>query len=171
MKRLLGVFVVAALYLVAVYHLTNLYFARQTAFEAFILLGRDGGIFPLLFWGGYVLLGTVAAAAAAVPSAAGRAARHAGGRAAGGARRLCLLYVFIIGGQAFPLDIFPGYEVPAAASATARSRTTRRAGPNCCSASAASAPAFVLTTVGVRVLDFMPQDDFAAPKPAPRQLT
>ena len=50
MARLLGVFVAAALYLVVVYHLTNLYFARQAAFEPFILL--DGGIYPLLFWGG-----------------------------------------------------------------------------------------------------------------------
>jgi molybdopterin-containing oxidoreductase family membrane subunit len=40
MARLLGVFIAASLYLVAVYHLTNLYFARQGAFEAFIL--RDG---------------------------------------------------------------------------------------------------------------------------------
>ena len=40
MARLLGVFVAASLYLVAVYHLTNLYFARQGAFEAFILLRR-----------------------------------------------------------------------------------------------------------------------------------
>jgi hypothetical protein len=29
-------------------------------FEAFILRGNDGGIYPLLFWGGYVLLGSVA---------------------------------------------------------------------------------------------------------------
>jgi cobyrinic acid a,c-diamide synthase len=44
MARLLGMFIAASLYLVAVYHLTNLYFARQGAFEAFIL--RDGGVYP-----------------------------------------------------------------------------------------------------------------------------
>jgi molybdopterin-containing oxidoreductase family membrane subunit len=61
MARLLGLFVAAALYLVVVYHLTNLYYARQSAFEAFILLGRgDGGpVFAWLFWGGYVILGAV----------------------------------------------------------------------------------------------------------------
>jgi Ni/Fe-hydrogenase subunit HybB-like protein len=61
MARLLGVFVAAALYLVAVYHLTNLYFARQHAFEAFVLLGRgDGGaVFATLFWLGFVALGSV----------------------------------------------------------------------------------------------------------------
>ena len=30
---------------------------REHGFEAFIL--RDGGIFPLLLWGGYVVLGSV----------------------------------------------------------------------------------------------------------------
>jgi molybdopterin-containing oxidoreductase family membrane subunit len=40
--KLLGVFVVAVLYFVLVYHLTNLYFAKQVAFERFIIV--DGGI-------------------------------------------------------------------------------------------------------------------------------
>src|SRR5512143_744337 len=41
MRNLLGVFIAAVLYFTLVYHLTNAYFARQTAFERFILL--DGG--------------------------------------------------------------------------------------------------------------------------------
>jgi Ni/Fe-hydrogenase subunit HybB-like protein len=57
MARLLGVFVAASLYLVAVYHLTNLYFAKQLAFERFLLV--DGGLYPVLFWAGYVLVGSV----------------------------------------------------------------------------------------------------------------
>jgi hypothetical protein len=103
------VFVAASLYLVAVYHLTNLYFARQGAFEAFIL--RDGGVYPLLFWGGYVGLGFGAAAGAAVPPAAGceRATLLASALVVLGA--LAWLFVFIIGGQAFPLEIFPGHAV------------------------------------------------------------
>jgi molybdopterin-containing oxidoreductase family membrane subunit len=56
-KNLLGVFIIGSLYMVAVYHLTNLYFAQQTGFELFIL--RDGGIYPTLFWWGYVALGNV----------------------------------------------------------------------------------------------------------------
>ena len=41
-------------------HLTNLYYARQGAFEAFVLLGRGGGgTFALLFWLGFVALGSV----------------------------------------------------------------------------------------------------------------
>src|SRR5512137_2160844 len=47
-KNLLGVFLVGSLYMVAVYHFTNMYFAHQQSFELFIL--RDGGVFHSLFW-------------------------------------------------------------------------------------------------------------------------
>ena len=57
MKNLLGIFIIGALYLVAAYHLTNLYFAHQSGFEHFILV--DGGIYPQLFWWGYVVLGNL----------------------------------------------------------------------------------------------------------------
>ena len=95
-------------YFVVVYHLTNLYFAKQTAFEHFILV--DGGIFPLLFWGGWLFVGTL------LPLALFFAARRS--RTMRGSVTLasllvivgafCQLYVFIVGGEAFPLDIFPG---------------------------------------------------------------
>ena len=155
--RLLGVFVAASLYLVAVYHLTNLYFERQVGFEAFIL--RDGGIFPLLFWGGYVLLGSVlpmgllfrphwrsegAVLAAALLVVVGAFA---------------WLFVFIIGGQAWPLDIFPGHEV---SSAFGDGQVThyRPSMPEWLLGIGGLGAAFLLTAIGVRVLDFMPQDDF-----------
>ncbi len=57
MQNLLGLFVVAVLFFVLIYHLTKLYFARQTAFERFIL--RDGGVYPQLFWWGYVVAGSL----------------------------------------------------------------------------------------------------------------
>ena len=159
MARLLGVFIAASLYLVAVYHLTNLYFARQWAFEAFIL--QSGGIYPLLFWGGYVLLGSV------LPLVLLFHPRLGGERGTLAASALVVLgagawlYVFIIGGQAFPLEIFPGHVVSSAF------------GDGVVAAYAPSLPewllglggvgaAFLLTTVGVRLLDFMPQDDFVA---------
>ena len=58
LKNLLATFVAAVLYFTVVYHMTNLYFAKQTAFEHFILL--DGGIYTNLFWFGQILLGTFA---------------------------------------------------------------------------------------------------------------
>ena len=56
------------------YHLTNVYFARQLAFERFILV--DGGVYPLLFWGGYVIARQRRAARAALASALREPARR-----------------------------------------------------------------------------------------------
>jgi Ni/Fe-hydrogenase subunit HybB-like protein len=161
MARLLGVFVAASLYLVAVYHLTNLYFARQGAFEAFIL--RDGGVFPVLFWGGYVVLGAL------VPLVMLFHPRLGGGRCTLVASVLivvgafALLYVFIVGGQAYPLEIFPGYEVKSSFADGAITHYTPSL-PEFLLGLGGIGAAFVLTTIGVRVLDFLPQDDFAVPK-------
>jgi Ni/Fe-hydrogenase subunit HybB-like protein len=159
MARLLGLFVVAVLYFVAVHHLTNLYYARQEPFEQFILL--DGGAYTVVFWVGYVLAGTV------VPLALLFGGGGAGARSVTLAALLvvegafALLYVFIIGGQAFPLELFPGH----AASSSFFDGTIDQYTP--------SLPeillglggigfAFLATTIGVRVLHFMPEDDFGA---------
>ncbi len=106
---LLGWFVLAALYFVAVFHLTNLYLAKQAGVEHFLLLA--GGIYTWLFWIGQVLLGGV------VPivllwSPATRGRRGAALTACalvvlGG---LAQMYVTIIGAQAWPIDLFPGYQ-------------------------------------------------------------
>ena len=111
-RRLLGIFVVAALYFVAVHHMTNLYWAKQAAFEWFILV--SGAPYPAVFWVGFVGLGSLVPLALLFhPRLAGpRATAAASGMVALGA--LAFLYVFIVGGQAFPLEIFPGYEVTSA---------------------------------------------------------
>jgi Ni/Fe-hydrogenase subunit HybB-like protein len=172
MARLLGVFVAAAFYLVVVYHLTNLYFARQAAFEAFILLGRGdgGGIFPLLLWGGYALAGT------ALPLLLLFHPRLGGPRATLLAATLVVagafawLYVFIIGGQAFPLEIFPGYAASSSFGDGAITHYVPR-WPEWLLGLGGIGAAFVLTTIGVRMLDFMPQDDFAALKVGAKAAT
>ncbi|MBI4755817.1 MAG: polysulfide reductase NrfD [Betaproteobacteria bacterium] len=159
MKNLLGVFVAAVLYFVIAYHMTNLYFAKQIAFERFILL--DGGIFPLLLWGGYLLLGTVAPLILIY---------HPGLSARRGSVMLasllvvlgafCQLYVFIIGGQAFPLEIFPGMEV---SSSFYDGQVEHYAPslPEILLGFGGIAIAFLITAVGVRVLHFLPQDDLS----------
>ncbi|HEX7441337.1 MAG TPA: NrfD/PsrC family molybdoenzyme membrane anchor subunit [Caldimonas sp.] len=169
MARLLGVFIAGALYLVAVYHLTNLYFAHQGAFETFILLGRSdgGGEFAQLFWGGYVLLGALAPLVLLFHPRLGgpRCALAASALVVIGA--FALLYVFIIGGQAFPLEIFPGYEVKSS-FADGAIEHYRPSLPELLLGLGGVGAAFVLTTVGVRVLDFQPQDDLAALNAAAR---
>jgi Ni/Fe-hydrogenase subunit HybB-like protein len=156
LARLLGIFVAAALYLVAVYHLTNLYYARQQAFAAFILLGRDGGgVHALLFWIGYVLLGSVAPLAMLWT---GRGVLVAALLVVLGA--FAWLFVFIVGGQAFPLEIFPGY---AASSRFADGAVTSYLPtlPEWLLGIGGLAAAFLLTIAGVRALDMLPRDEAA----------
>ena len=109
LRRLLGFFVIGVAYLVAVDHLTKLYVTGHHQLEQFVLV--DGGIYTLLFWGVQILLGTVVPAillllprfcqrgyliAAALLVVVGALAQ---------------VYVLIIGGQVFPLELFPGYSV------------------------------------------------------------
>ena len=162
MARLLGVFIAASLYLVAVYHLTNLYFARQGAFESFILLGRGGGtLYALLFWGGYVLVGSVLPMLLLFHPKAGRQGDMLRAAALVIAGAFAWLFVFIIGGQAFPLEIFPGHEVSSSFGDGAVEAYVP-SWPEFLLGVGGVGAAFVLTTVGVRALDFMPQDDLPA---------
>ena len=110
LRNLLGVFVAAVLYFVIVYHLTNLYITERHGVEDFIL--ASGGIYTQLFWIGQVLIGGL------IPLALIYAPGVRNSRKTlalvctliifGG---LAQMYVIIIGGQAYPLEIFPGYEV------------------------------------------------------------
>lgn len=109
LKTLLAVFVAAVLYFVVVYHLTNLYFAKDHAVEAFIL--RDGGIITTLFWVGQILLGSIAPLVILLTGL---------GRQRSWIMIACALvilggiaqmYVTIIGAQAYPLQMFPGMKV------------------------------------------------------------
>jgi len=108
--RLLGVFVAAVMYFVIVHHLSNIYLAKKGTYESWILL--NGGIYTTLFWVGQVLIGgiipmillfhpkidikkTYVLLAAFLVVLGG----------------LVQVYVIVVGGQAFPLEIFPGFEV------------------------------------------------------------
>jgi Ni/Fe-hydrogenase subunit HybB-like protein len=160
MKNLLGTFIAAAFYFVMIYHLTNLYFAKQAAFEHFILV--SGGIFPILFWGGYVILGTLIPLVLIYHPALSKQPGSiclAAELVLIGA--LCLLYVFIIGGQVFPLDIFPGMIVSSSfydGLIDSYIPTT----PEILLSLGGFGIAFTAITVGVRVFKFMPEDDIVA---------
>ncbi|WP_088286950.1 NrfD/PsrC family molybdoenzyme membrane anchor subunit [Ideonella sp. A 288] len=159
MARLLGIFIAASLYLVAVQHLTHLYFARQGAFEAFIL--RDGGLYTLLFWLGYVLVGTLLPLLLLFHPKLGSERDMLTAAAMVVAGAFAWLFVFIVGGQAFPLDIFPGHEVSSSFGDGVLAGYVP-SWPEFLLGVGGLGAAFLLTTIGVRMLDFMPQDDFAA---------
>ncbi|MDR9436414.1 MAG: NrfD/PsrC family molybdoenzyme membrane anchor subunit [Thiohalophilus sp.] len=110
LKNLLGVFVAGVLYFVLAYHLTNLYATEHHGIEAFIL--RDGGIYTQLFWIGQIVIGSLLPLLLFYHPSTGKNRTLVGLGAflviIGG---LIQLYVLIIGGQAYPLEIFPGKEV------------------------------------------------------------
>lgn len=110
LKNLLGVFIASVLYFVIVYHLTNLYFTGHHGVERFILL--DGGIYTGLFWIVQILIGSVLPLAMVYHPTIGKSRPAIATAAAlviiGG---FAQLYVLLIGGQAYPLIMFPGYEV------------------------------------------------------------
>lgn len=161
MARLLGVFIAASLYLVAVYHLTNLYYAKQAAFERFLLV--DGGLYPLLFWAGYVLVGSVLPLLLLFHPKLSNARNTfaAAVLVVGGA--FAFLYVFIIGGQAFPLEIFPGHKVSSSFGDGAIASYVPSM-PEFLLGVGGLGAALLLTVVGVRAFDFMPQDDIVSVK-------
>ena len=155
MKNLLGVFIIGTLYLVASYHLTNLYFARQSDFERFILV--DGGVFPQLFWWGYVLIGNILPLLLIYAPKLGKTKCVVAASLLVILGGLGFLYVFIIGGQAYPLDIFPGYQ----ASSTFGDGQIASYHPSLYEfllGVSGLAIAFLITAVGVRVLNFMPKN-------------
>jgi Ni/Fe-hydrogenase subunit HybB-like protein len=109
LRSLLGVFVASVLYFVAVYHLTNLYAAQHAGVERFILM--DGGVYTMLFWVVQIILGSLLPLVLLF---------NPGSRSIFATLLACALvvigglaqvYVIVIGGQAFPLVLFPGQEV------------------------------------------------------------
>lgn len=110
LQRLLGLFVASALFFVVVFHLTNLYATEHHGIEHFILDGNN--VYSGLFWVGYILLGSLIPLAicylAPFRASLGWTAAASVLVIGGG---LAMMYVIIIGGQAFPLQLFPGMEV------------------------------------------------------------
>ncbi|MDP2808524.1 MAG: NrfD/PsrC family molybdoenzyme membrane anchor subunit [Rhodocyclaceae bacterium] len=158
MKNLLATFVAATLYFTAVLHLVNAYFAQHLAFEYFILFDSE---FAGAFWIGQVLIGSLLPLALLFhPATAGRAVW------VNIAALLVIigayfhLHVFIVGGQAFPLEIFPGYDVKSSFFDGAVDHYTASL-PEILLSLGGLGIAFTMTTIGVRVLHFLPQDDIA----------
>ena len=108
--RLLGIFTAAVFYFVLVYHLTKLYGTQNHGFERFILL--EGGAYSFLFWVVQLGLGNLLPLALIyAPRFADSAGAVAAACALVIAGAFAQLYIIIVGGQAYPLNIFPGYAV------------------------------------------------------------
>ena len=159
LKDLLGLFVSAILYFTLIYHLTNLYGAKDTDFETFLLL--SGGIYTFMFWIGWVVLGSLVPLGIVYHPRLSKEPNWilaacslviVGGVAA--------MYVIIIGSQAFPLEMFPGRtvlqfgapgDVGGAVAPYAPSL------PELLLGIGGVAVAMLIVSVGIRVLQFLPE--------------
>ena len=110
LNSLLGVFVGVVFYFVLAYHLTNLYITESHGIEYFVLV--NGGIFTVTFWVGQILIGSILPLLNIYVFEFGKTTVGIvvssflvilGGFAQ--------LFVVIIGGQSYPLEIFPGMTV------------------------------------------------------------
>lgn len=105
--RLLGIFAAAVLYFALVFHLTNLYATEHGGYEHWLLL--NGGVYTMLFWGVQVVLGGLIPIALVFLNPSRSSTILASILVVIGG--FAQVYVIVIGGQAYPLSIFPGYEV------------------------------------------------------------
>ena len=154
LKNLLGVFVAAVLYFVIAFHLTNLYGTEHHGVERFILL--DGGVYTRVFWIMQILLGSLVPLAMLYHPSLGKS-RAAIATAAtlvivGG---LAQVYVIIIGGQAFPLVMFPGME-ESSSFFDGVVATYTPSFPEIVLGMGGIAIALIMVAIAVKVLQFLP---------------
>lgn len=156
LKNLLGVFVGAVLFFALVYHLTNLYITQHHGVESFILV--SGGIYTLMFWVGQVLIGGI------VPlfliyAPPFEKSRHALVTASvlvlvGG---FFQMYVIVIGGQAYPMTLFPGKEVLSSSFYDGAVATYVPSLPEALLGFGGVGIAMILVAIGARMLKVFPE--------------
>jgi len=107
LRKLTVMFLFANLYFLFLYHITNMYIAKHLEYEIFIL--SDGGIYTLAFWLGQLLIGII------LPIFVINYNKLSNELSLIISSILILIgsfvamYVIIIGGQAYPLTIFPDH--------------------------------------------------------------
>ena len=108
--HLLALFAMVVLYFTIVQHLTALYAAEHAGFERFILL--DGGHVTWAFWLGQVVIGGLLPIALIylpyIREAKSEPIWASILVVIGG---LAQVYVIVVGGQLYPLEMLPGYEL------------------------------------------------------------
>jgi Ni/Fe-hydrogenase subunit HybB-like protein len=156
LKNLQGVFVAAVLYFLLVYHLTNLYMTEKHAVERFLLL--DGGIYTQLFWFGQVILGGLVPLLLFYHPRLGRSrALIATGAVFVILGGLAIIYVIILGGQAFPLNMFPDKDIVSSSFYDGQVAQYSPSLPEIALGIGGIGLALAMTTFAVKVLPFLPE--------------
>jgi molybdopterin-containing oxidoreductase family membrane subunit len=147
------------LYFTLIYHLTKLYGAKNAEIEAFLLI--NGGLYTAMFWIGWVLVGGLLPLGILYHPVLSQQREWiatasvmviVGGFAA--------LYVIIIGSQAFPQEMFPGYSViqfGAPGDIGGQVAPYSPSLPELLLGLGGVGVAMLITAVGVRVLQFLPE--------------
>lgn len=159
LKNLLGVFIAAILYFTLVYFITKVYGAKNYDLVGWLLL--NGGLYSAVFWIGWVLIGGLAPLGILYHPVLGKERGWIAAASTlvilGG---LATLYVVIIGGQAYPLQMFPGQSV--VDSGQLDGFIGEAAGyassfPELLLGVGGVAVAMLITAAGIRVLQFLPE--------------
>ena len=109
LRKLAIMFLFANLYFLFLYHITNMYIAKHLDYEIFIL--SSGGIYTIAFWVGQLFVGII------MPIILMNSSRLSLEYSLILSSVLILIgsfiamYVIIIGGQAYPLTIFPDHVI------------------------------------------------------------
>ncbi len=154
LKNLLGVFVASALYFAAVYHLTNLYITGKHDVERFILL--DGGVYTTAFWIGQVVVGGILPLVILYSGFGRSRAMIAVASVLVILGGLAQMYVTIIGGQAFPLAMFPD-KIVTSSFADGVVGTYTPSLPEALLGIGGLGIALALTAFAMKILPFLPQ--------------
>jgi len=154
LKNLLGVFIAAVLLMVTIFYLTGLYATEHHDVVAFILNGNN--IYTKLFWVVQIIMGSLAPLALLYNPVTGTSRAWIAIAAIlvilGG---LAQIYVIIIGGQAFPLVLFPGMEVSSSFTDGVIASYTPSL-PEFLLGLSGVAIALIIVTLALKVLQFAP---------------
>jgi molybdopterin-containing oxidoreductase family membrane subunit len=159
LKGLMAIFIAGVLLFILIYFLTKLYGAKNYDLVNYYLV--SGGRYTLAFWFGWVILGLLAPYGIIMHPALGQDPKWVAGASAlvifGG---LASLYVIVIGGQAFPMTLFPdktilesGFHDGVGGQISAYAPSL----PEVLLGLGGVAVALLITAVGVRVLQFLPE--------------
>lgn len=156
LKNLLGIFVASVLFFVLVYFLTKLYGTKNHGIVSFYLV--SGGIYSLVFWLGWMLAGIFAPLGIVYHPVLGKDRAWIAAACAlvivGG---LASMYVLIIGGQAYPMQLFPGKTIVESGYFDGVVASYAPSMPEILLGLGGVAVAMIITAVGMRVLQFLPE--------------
>lgn len=156
LKRMLVWFVLIVLFFVIVLHAVKLYAADSRDIERFLLV--EGGVITALFWFGQIAAGSLVPLVLMVwrPTSSSRSWMAVASALVllGG---LAQIYVVIVGGQAFPLEIFPGKEVIESSFFDGVVNHYHPSLPEFLLALGGVAMSLLIVVLGMRVLQFLPQ--------------